>query len=184
MKKIFSIIFCLLFVSMVYSEIYEYVDESGRSFFYNKPKSWRAVDETKDQIEFINSQGFTCAVESYDPNYNREEMIKEVKRMYRDSILVLYNQNKDYMERNYPGNTYTFKEVYAFAIEMSDNMTWIGYDDIECCILMYLPIKDIITIRIEKLKKYPYILGYLYKEEKYYDGHKCRLKELSGIKIN
>jgi uncharacterized protein YozE (UPF0346 family) len=171
---------------MVYSTIYEYVDESGRSFFYRTSKAYYQKGEkpdTMDEIKFINSQGVSCVIESYAPNYNKEEMIKELKRIYRDSIRVLYNQNKAYMERNFPNHTYTFDEVYNFAEDVADGMVWIGYDS-ECCIQMYLCFQNILTHKLEKVKKYPYILGYLYTEVKYYDGEKCKLQHLSGIKIN
>ena len=186
MKKIFSIIICLLFASLAYSTIYEYVDESGRSFFYRTSKV-RYKDgerpETMDEIKFMGAQCFSCYVESNDPNYNKEEMIKELKLKYRDLVLELYNQNKDYMERNCPGHTYTFEEVYDFAVDVANGMVWIGYD-CECHINMSFSVSDVITLRREKLKQHPYILGYLYKEVKYSDGEKCKVQHLSGIKVN
>ena len=188
MKKIFAIIFCLLWASMSYSIIYEYVDESGRSFFYRKTRvpmlgEPREKADTPDEIKFVGGQGFSCFVESNDPNYNKEEMIKELKLIYRDSVLVLYNKNKKFMERNFPEHTYTFFEVYKFAVSVANGMIWLGYD-CECHINMSFCVGDIIQFKIEEVKKHPYILGYLYREEKYYDGKKCKLKQLSGIKIN
>ncbi len=113
MKKFFAIILCILCSSMVYSTIYEYVDESGRSFFYRISKAYYPKGEkpeTMDEIKFIGAQGFSCFVESNNPNYNKEEMIKELKLKYRDLVLELYNQNKEYMEINFPTHTYTFDE--------------------------------------------------------------------------
>ena len=186
MKKIFAIILCILCSSMVYSTIYEYVDESGRSFFYRISKAYYSKGEkpeTMDEIKFISAQSFSCFVESNNPNYNKEEMIKELKLKYRDLVRILYNQNKEYMERNFPNHTYTFEEVYDFAADVANGMVWLGYDCV-CHINMGFCVSDVITLRREKLKKHPYILGYLYKEVKYYDGEKCKLQHLSGIKIN
>lgn len=186
MKKFFLIIPYLLCASIAHSTIYEYVDDSGRSFFYRTSKAYYPKGEkpeTMDEIKFIGAQSFSCFVESNNPNYNKEEMIKELKLKYRDLVLELYNQNKEYMEINFPSHTYTFDEVYNFAIDVATGMTWIGYD-CECHINMSFCVAHMLKHRIDEVKKHPYILGYLYNDVKYYEGEKCKVQYLSGIKIN
>ncbi len=188
MKKFVTIIVCLLCASMTYSIIYEYVDESGRSFFYNKSRM-RLLGEpyerslTDDELDFIGAQVLSCHVESNDPNYDKEEMIRELKLKYRDLVFELYNQNKEYMETNFPDHTYTFDEVYDFAESVATGMVFLGYE-YECYITMSFSISEMFLYRMKEVKSHPYILGYLYKEVKYKDGKKCKLQHLSGVKIN
>lgn len=190
MKKILLIIMCLLFTLVTHSTIYEYVDKSGRSFFYRVPVPYSYENrnkrtETGDEIAFIMAQGFSCSIASNDPNYNEDKMFEELKLIFRDSVLVLYNQNKGYMEQNFPGHTYTFDEVYEFAVSVADVIYWLNCD-YKCYINMSLSMRDVIKYsrRRKIVENNPYILGYLYQEEKYHDGKKCKLKKLSGVRIN
>lgn len=186
MKKIFTILLSLLCTSMAYSVIYEYVDESGRSFFYRTSKAYYPKgekQETMDEINFIGAQVISCSIESFDPNYNRQEMIEELKHKYKDMIRDVYNKNKTYMETNFPDHTYTLDEVYDFAYKVSSTSVYIGYGS-ECYLNISFCIRHLLLHEMEEVKKHPYILGYLYKEVKYSDGKKCKIQHMTGVRIN
>jgi hypothetical protein len=162
MKKIFIFILCILCQSQAFAVLREYISDGGRVFYYfTRP-------QTDDEIELVNSQILDVSVTTNDTNFCREQLLYKAKMQYKRLVYQLYLKNKEYMWCRFPEYHYTFNEVYEMVYKLSYVTTYYGFNGNTCEVYIKLDIPSIISTKngIEKLKKYPYLLGYIYKDIK------------------
>ena len=184
MKRFITLfILCVLYFTEMHAVfICMYVSDSGHEFYYTKSGN-SGYNPTKDEIEFIAAQVVEVVISTQDPNYNKDEMVAQARQAFKDSIRVLYNANKEYMWTHFPEYKYTFDEVFDIVRKFSSTMVTIGLFGDACSVDVGMDIRSMVGSDVvrKRVEQYPYILGYLYKDVKYYDGKKCKLQYISSI---
>ena len=160
MKKLLLILFfCAICIVPINAVLYEYISDSGRAFYYY------IEPETDDEIELVNSQILDVRISTKDPDFSKEALTCEAKKQYKDLVYALYVKNKDYMWRNFPQYRYTFEEVYEMIYKFTYITTYYGFHGNTCEVYVKFDTPSIISRKnsLDKLAKYPYVLGYIYK---------------------
>jgi len=173
MKRIVSILILLLaLLSKVNAELSVYVSDSGHKFYYIAS----GYDLTKAEVGFVNAQDLyvdACVLGPCD----EDEVKQAAEEAFKEVVRVVYNQNKDYMWSHFPEHKYSFEEVYKIIRKLAWKRNIHHLDgSFECAIELeigFIPSPGM----EEKIEKYPYIMGYIYKEVKRYtDGTPCEVQ--------
>lgn len=182
MKRIFSLIclsfffVCNSFCGGVYDEKTEmlvYTSDSGHKFYYFAPG---IKNVTRDEARFVTAQDVYVS-EYGDEPCNNDEVKKAAEEAFKNEVRKLYNKNKDYMWEHFPDKKYTFDEVYQIIRSLAWKTSIHHMDGVfECSIELNISFR-LQGENMTKFEKYPYIMGYIYKDKKRTgDGTPCKLQ--------